>query len=69
VGLPAWKANLDVGHRGTYSEVNGGEFGKTAVAYFKWVLKRDTKAKMVLTGNPPGWWRRAGRLSTRTWSR
>jgi hypothetical protein len=33
-----------VGHGGTYTESNGGEFGKAAVAWLKWQLMNDSRA-------------------------
>jgi len=38
-GLPAFKANLDVGHYGTFRDTNGGEFGNVAVNWLNWQLK------------------------------
>jgi hypothetical protein len=43
-------ANLDVGHGGTYSQPNGGEFGKVAVAWLQWTLKGDETAGKMFTG-------------------
>ncbi|MEV0902421.1 cellulose binding domain-containing protein [Actinoplanes sp. NPDC049802] len=43
-GLPAFMGNLNVGHGGTYDQVNGGEFARVAVLYLKWRLKGDTTA-------------------------
>ena len=34
-----------VGHGGTYTQDNGGPFGKVAVAWLKWQLQGDTSAK------------------------
>jgi len=39
--IPTVKLNLPVGHMGTYGKVNGGLFGKAAVAFFDWHLKGD----------------------------
>jgi hypothetical protein len=47
-GLPAYKANLDTGHGGTYSATNGGKFGKAVVNYLQWQWRGDDKAKAVL---------------------
>ena len=38
--VPVAMANLDVGHGGTYSQPNGGEFGRVAVAWLKWTAKK-----------------------------
>jgi hypothetical protein len=37
--IPTVKLNLPVGHMGTYGSVNGGLFGKVAVAFFECQLK------------------------------
>ena len=44
----------DVGHGGTYSQPNGGEFGKVAVAWLKWQLKGDETAKKMFSGSDCG---------------
>jgi hypothetical protein len=48
--VPVALANLDVGHGGTYSQPNGGEFGKVAVAWLKWTLKKDEMAGKMFSG-------------------
>ncbi len=49
--IPIAIAHYDnVGHGGTYTQPNGGEFGKAAVAWLKWQLKGDTKAKKMFAG-------------------
>ena len=40
----------DVGHGGTYSQPNGGEFGKVVAAWLKWQLKGDKTAKNMFSG-------------------
>ena len=40
----------DAGHGGTYSQPNGGEFGKIAVAWLKWQLRGDETAKRMFSG-------------------
>jgi len=40
----------DVGHGGTYSQPNGGEFGKVALAWLKWQLKGDEAAGKMFSG-------------------
>lgn len=53
-GLPAFMGNLPVGHGGTYSQTNGGEFGRVAVLYLKWRLLGDTSAGQTFVGNNCG---------------
>jgi hypothetical protein len=48
--IPAVLANYEVGHAGTYTRPNGGEFGKIAVAWLKWQLKRDEQAGRMYSG-------------------
>jgi dienelactone hydrolase len=52
--VPVAMANLDVGHGGTYSQPNGGEFGKVAVAWLKWQLKKDETAGKMFSGSSCG---------------
>ncbi len=51
--VPAFRAYKDgVGHGGTYTQPNGGDFGKVAVALLKWQFKGDQEAgKMFLGAN------------------
>jgi hypothetical protein len=49
-GLPAFMGNLNVGHGGTYTQTNGGEFGRVAVLYLKWRLRGDTTAGANFVG-------------------
>ncbi|CAO2655433.1 Nn.00g104970.m01.CDS01 [Neocucurbitaria sp. VM-36] len=52
VGTPSWKGNLNVGHRGTYNDTNGGKFAIGATKYFDWVLRGNTTAgQYFLNGN------------------
>ena len=59
--LPAFAANLDVGHGGTYGRPHGGEFAVVATAWFQWQLKADSEAAKMFEGDPcgvakmPGW--------------
>jgi hypothetical protein len=59
--VPAFAANLDVGHGGTYGRPHGGQFATVATAWFQWQLKGDqTAAKMFAGETPrlatmPGW--------------
>jgi hypothetical protein len=48
--VPVAMANLDVGHGGTYNQPNGGEFGKVAVGWLKWQLKKDEAAGKMFSG-------------------
>jgi acetyl esterase/lipase len=48
--VPVAMANLDVGHGGTYSQPNGGEFGRVSVAWLKWTLKKDETAGKMFSG-------------------
>jgi hypothetical protein len=48
--VPVAMANLDVGHGGTYSQPNGGEFGKVAVGWLQWTLKGDETAGKMFMG-------------------
>ena len=51
--VPAFRAYKDgVGHGGTYTQPNGGDFGKVAVAMLEWQFKGDKEAgKMFLGAN------------------
>lgn len=49
-GLPAFMGNLPVGHGGTYSDPNGGEFGRVTVLYLKWRLLGDLTAGQTFVG-------------------
>ena len=48
--VPVAMANLDVGHGGTYSQPNGGEFGRVAAGWLKWQLKGDETAGQMFKG-------------------
>jgi hypothetical protein len=43
-----------VGHGGTYSQPNGGEFGKVGVAMLKWQFMGDKEAGKMFTGSNCG---------------
>jgi len=43
-----------VGHGGTYSQPNGGEFGKVAVAMLKWQFRGDKEAGKMFIGSNCG---------------
>ncbi|MDI9611543.1 MAG: hypothetical protein QM330_00525, partial [Acidobacteriota bacterium] len=52
--VPVAMANLDVGHGGTYTQPNGGEFGRVASAWLNWQLKSDQTAGKMFTGSDCG---------------
>lgn len=52
--VPIFAANLNVGHGGTYSKPHGGEFGKVAVAWLQWQLRKDEQAGKLFVGDPCG---------------
>jgi hypothetical protein len=43
-GVPAWIANYNVGHMGTYRQENGGKFGKAMANWADWTLRGNAKA-------------------------
>lgn len=49
--VPAFVANLNVGHGGTYGKPNGGEFGVVATNWLLWQLKGDTTAQKMFSGD------------------
>ncbi|MBN2842552.1 MAG: alpha/beta hydrolase, partial [Sedimentisphaerales bacterium] len=59
--VPAFVANLNVGHGGTFAQKHGGEFAIVATAWYKWHLKGDAEAAKLFTGDNyglsemPGW--------------
>jgi len=52
--VPVAMANFDVGHGGTYNQPNGGEFGRIAVAWLQWQLKKDATAEKMFSGESCG---------------
>jgi hypothetical protein len=58
--LPAFAANLNVGHGGTYSRPHGGEFAVVATAWLQWQLKGDREAAKMFEGDPCGVAKRDG---------
>lgn len=52
--VPAFMANLNVGHGGTYARPHGGDFAKVATAWFQWQLKGDKEAAKMFEGEPCG---------------
>ena len=51
--VPAYAANLPVGHGGTYRQPHGGEFAVVARAWLDWQLKDDAEAAAWFTGDKP----------------
>ena len=43
--IPAFMANLNVGHGGTYAQPHGGDFAMVATAWFQRQLKGDTQPR------------------------
>ena len=58
--VPAFAANVPVGHGGTYSQYHGGEFSVVATAWLQWQLKGDPQAAKMFQGNPCGVAQREG---------
>jgi len=58
--VPAFAANLNVGHGGTYSQPHGGDFAAVATAWLQWQLKGDLRAAAMFEGEPCGVARMAG---------
>ncbi len=48
--LPAFVANMDVGHGGTYGRPHGGEYATVAAAWLDWQLKGDQEAAKMFVG-------------------
>ena len=49
--VPAFRAYKDgVGHGGTYTQPDGGDFGKVAVALLSWQFKADKDAGKMFVG-------------------
>ena len=49
-GIPVFKADLNVGHAGTYAQPNGGWFGEVGAAWLNWRLKGDREAGKLFDG-------------------
>jgi len=49
-GVPVFMGDLNVGHRGTYDQPNGGWFGEVGVAWLSWRLKGDQRAAKMFEG-------------------
>lgn len=58
--VPAYAANLPVGHGGTYLQPHGGEFAVVARAWLDWQLKGDAEAAHQFMGSNPGLAKREG---------
>lgn len=48
--LPAFLGHLPVGHYGTFSQTNGGEYGRVGTAWLKWQLRGDLTARALFAG-------------------
>ena len=48
--VPVFKANLNVGHGGTYRQPGGGRFGEVAVAWLDYQLKGSAEAAKWFVG-------------------
>jgi dienelactone hydrolase len=48
--VPVFKANLNVGHGGTFRHAGAGWFGEVGVAWLDWQLKGDQKAAKYFIG-------------------
>jgi hypothetical protein len=48
--VPVFKANIDVGHGGTWREPHGGDMGAAAIAWLDWQLKDDQQAGAMFIG-------------------
>jgi len=49
--VPVFKANLNVGHGGTYRQPGGGWFGEVAVHWLDWQLKGSADGARWFTGS------------------
>jgi len=50
--IPVFRAyQKGIGHGGTYHDADGGAFGKVALAWLNWHLKRDKQAAKMFQGN------------------
>ncbi|MBQ9357017.1 MAG: alpha/beta hydrolase [Prevotella sp.] len=58
--VPAYAANLPVGHGGTYGQPHGGEFAVVARAWLQWQLKDDQQAAQMFRGQENSLSRREG---------
>ena len=73
--VPAYAANLPVGHGGTYRQTHGGEFSIAALAWLDWQLKGDTAAARMFQGDKPrltqreGWTVEQNDAARRMWVR
>lgn len=58
--VPAFAANLPVGHGGTYGQPHGGEFAVPAVAWLEWIMRGDKTAAKMFKGKKCGLSQREG---------
>ncbi|KAF2668797.1 hypothetical protein BT63DRAFT_440877 [Microthyrium microscopicum] len=66
--LPAMMSSLPVGHGGTFSEANGGKFGKAAVAFFKWNLQGDAASKDLYFNKTSALYKDGWTIDTAHWT-
>jgi len=52
--IVAINANMDVGHGATYGMANGGPFASGPLAWLKWQLKGDVRARAAFVGDACG---------------
>jgi len=53
-GVPAAVANLDIGHGGTFLQLNGGAAASVAVSWLDWQLRGDKRAASRFVGEHCG---------------
>jgi hypothetical protein len=53
-GIPLFKANMDVGHGGTFMETHGGKFAEITTQWLRWQLKGDQKTGQLFVGDKCG---------------
>jgi hypothetical protein len=60
--VPIFYGNLQVGHGGTWEATNGGEMGRVALGWLKWLLQEDNSHEKLFVGTncelcqPPSEW-------------
>ncbi len=73
--VPAYAANLPVGHGGTYRQAHGGEFSVAALAWLDWQLKGDSAAARMFQGDTPcltrreGWTLESNAMARKVWAK
>jgi hypothetical protein len=48
--VPIFYGNLDVGHAGTWDQVNGGEMGRVGLGWVRWKLLGDPSMEKMFVG-------------------